>query len=237
MPRISLPLLIALLLGGVARGDDVVLDGRSDPEYLSESPADAPTAVRRLPIRLVKRSEHPKPPGAGAPRGEPIPIPAAGNQNTSDGRKPLERTTSTAGSVTTVVLSSLAIVLGLFFLLVWLARRAFPKASASLPTDVLEVLGRAPMASRHNLQLIRLGRRLLLISVTAEGAKSLTEITDPDEVNHLLGLCRQNQQGSITGTFRQVLHQLGTQQPSRPRSARTPSDVGEFSTPGTNRQG
>ena len=110
----------------------------------------------------------------------------------------------------TVVLSSLAIVLGLFFLVVWLARTApFPNRQRFLPTDVLEVLGRSPLASRHHLQLIRLGRRLLLVSVTPERAETLTEITEPDEVNHLARLCRQNQAGSITDSFRQVLRSAG----------------------------
>ena len=62
---------------------------------------------------------------------------------------------------------------------------------------------------RHQLQLIRLGRRLLLVSVTPDHAETLTEITDPDEVNHLTSLCRQQQPGSISDSFRQVLHQLG----------------------------
>ena len=124
-----------------------------------------------------------------------------------------------------VVASSLAIVLGLFFLVVWLSRRAFPKASASLSTDVLEIIGRCPLAHRHQLQLIRLGRRLLLVSVTPEHAETLTEITDPDEANHLISLCRQQQAGSISDSFRQVLHQLGTpagaSAQGRPRASTT----------------
>ena len=124
---------------------------------------------------------------------------------------------TTAGNMGTVVLSSLAIVLGLFFFVVWLSRRAFPKATAPLSTEVLEIVGRSPLAARHQLQLIRLGRRLLLVSVTPERAETLTELTDPDEVNHLVGLCRQQQAGSITDSFRQVLHQLGSPTKSRTR--------------------
>ncbi len=117
------------------------------------------------------------------------------------------------------MLSSLAIVLGLFFLVVWLWRRAMPKSSGSLPTEVLEVLGRSPLANRHHLQLIRLGQRLLLVSVTSDNAQTLTEVTDVDEVNQLVGQCREHQPGSISSTFRQVLHQLGTQSSSRGRVA------------------
>jgi flagellar biogenesis protein FliO len=72
-------------------------------------------------------------------------------------------------------------------------------------------MGRSPLASRHNLQLIRLGRKLLLVSVTPDRAETLAEVTDPEEVDHLSALCRQSQPGSISTTFRQVLNQLGSQ--------------------------
>ncbi len=124
----------------------------------------------------------------------------------------------TTGNMALVVGSSLATVLGLFFLFVWVSRRAFPKASATLPGDVLEVLGRAPLTSRQHLQLIRLGRRLVLLSVAAERAEALSEITDPDEVHQLCGLCRQQQPGSVSDSFRQVLQQLGASR-SAPWSA------------------
>jgi len=151
-------------------------------------------------------------PGVGAGQGA-VPLPPP-KQRAPAGKSASAKPHST-GHVASVVASSLAIVLGLFFCVVWLARRALPKASASLSIEVLEVLGRAPLASRHNLQLIRLGRRLLLVSVTPDHAETLTEITDPDEMNHLTSLCRQQQPGSISDSFRQVLHQLGSAPPSR----------------------
>jgi hypothetical protein len=57
------------------------------------------------------------------------------------------------------------------------------------------------------MQLIRLGNKLILLSVTPSGAETLTEITDIDEVNRLAGLCQQGRSGSISATFRQVLSQ------------------------------
>jgi flagellar biogenesis protein FliO len=86
------------------------------------------------------------------------------------------------------------------------------------------------------LQLIRLGRRLLLVSVTPEHAETLTEITDPDEVNHLTSLCRQQQSGSISDSFREVLHQLGS--PSRAARQVGPGlDELELTPPGTRHRG
>jgi hypothetical protein len=48
----------------------------------------------------------------------------------------------------------------------------------------------------------------LLVSVTPAGVETLTEVTDPDEVAHLAGLCRQSQPGSSSAAFRQVFSQM-----------------------------
>jgi hypothetical protein len=53
------------------------------------------------------------------------------------------------------------------------------------------------------------GNKLLLLSVTASGAETLTEITDPEEIDRLAGICRQNHPDSITASFREILWQCG----------------------------
>ena len=201
--------LVATLLLGLAGPDDVAeaQTDASQPPRISHD-GNGETA-RRMPLRLVKRSQQADRPEDGTRYGRPIELPSLRrSQRDGTGPVPRERAAS-GGGVTFMVLSSLAIVLGLFFLVVWLVRRALPKSATSLPSDVLEVLGRSPLAARHNLQLIRLGRRLLLVSVTPDAAETLTEVTDVDEVNHLISLCRQNQPGSVMAGFREALHQLG----------------------------
>jgi flagellar biogenesis protein FliO len=106
------------------------------------------------------------------------------------------------------VAGSLAAVLGLFFLLAWALRKTTPVACPLLPTEVVEVLGRAPLASRQQVHLIRLGRKLVLVSVTPAGVEALCEVTDAEEADRLAGLCRQGRPDSATATFRQVFHQL-----------------------------
>jgi hypothetical protein len=58
------------------------------------------------------------------------------------------------------------------------------------------------------MHLIRLGGKLILVSATAGGMDTLAEVTDPLEVDRLLGLCKQTQANSVTGTFKQLLHQF-----------------------------
>ncbi len=104
--------------------------------------------------------------------------------------------------------SSLAVVLGLFFLVAWGIKRAMPGRSGLLPSEVVEVLGWASLGARQQVHLVRCGSKLLLVSATPGGMETLTEIAEPDEVQRLAALCRQTQPGSTTAAFRQVFQQL-----------------------------
>jgi flagellar biogenesis protein FliO len=103
-------------------------------------------------------------------------------------------------SVMTVA-GSLAAVLGVFFFIVWLLRRASPGGLGSLPVEVFEVLGRASLANHQQVQLLRCGGKLLLVATSSSGGSltTLTEIADPGEVDRLTALCgpsRGNQRGA-----------------------------------------
>ena len=175
----------------------------------------------RSPDRPASRAaaEASKPASPGSP-GAPSPIPLAPRSRS--------RQTGAAGgaaragglpSIITVG-SSLALVLGLFLVVAWLMRRAAPGGSAVLPGEVLELLGRAALAGRTQVHLVRLGNKLLLVSMSTAGVETLAEITDPDEVTRLAGLCRQAQPGSTTAAFRQVLQQLAGPRTASGRSGR-----------------
>ena len=136
-------------------------------------------------------------------REAPLPLRASANPQR------LSRHSSNGGGqgAITTVLGSLSVVLAAFFVLVWLSRKTAPKGLSPLPGEVFESLGRTPLTARQQLQLIRIGNKLVLLSVAPTGAETLTEITDVDEVNRLAGLCQQGRSGSISETFRQVLSQ------------------------------
>jgi hypothetical protein len=59
------------------------------------------------------------------------------------------------------------------------------------------------------MHLVRCGHKLLLVAISTAGADTLTEITDPVEVDRLCGLCRQSHPQSATTAFRNVLNQFG----------------------------
>jgi flagellar protein FliO/FliZ len=113
------------------------------------------------------------------------------------------------------VFGSLGVVLGIFLLIAWMIRRAIPQGLTRLPNEAFEVLGRAPLAGRQNVHLLRCGNKLLLVSITPAGTETLTEITDPQEVDRLAGLCRQTGPQSSSAAFRRIFDQLAPKCPSR----------------------
>lgn len=117
--------------------------------------------------------------------------------------------------------SSLALVIGIFLVVAFLMRRATPAANSALPDEVVEVLGRAPLANRQQVHLLRCGNKLLLVCVTPNGTETLTEITDPAEVDRLAAICRKNSDGSASANFRQVFQQLSwANEPPEPAGGR-----------------
>jgi flagellar biogenesis protein FliO len=109
--------------------------------------------------------------------------------------------------------AALAIVVGLFLLCAWALRRGARKSVHLLSSDVAQVLGRVPLAARQFAELVHIGNKLVLLSVTAAGAETLTEITDPLEVDRLLGICKQSDGRSSTAEFDEMFRQL-TEEPT-----------------------
>jgi flagellar biogenesis protein FliO len=112
------------------------------------------------------------------------------------------------------MLAALGLVLGLFLTTIWLLRRSMPAGPRMLPSEVVEVLGRVALAGRQHAHLVRCGNKLLLLSVAPAGVETLTEITDPLEVDRLAGLCQQSHPHSASTAFRQVFQQFG-QKPAK----------------------
>jgi flagellar biogenesis protein FliO len=172
---------------------------------LSPPAAPASYVAEASPTQSVQLASHSEPEAAS--RYEPIPLRTGGDQRLT---APPSRSTG-AGKAGATVATSLAIVITAFFVLVWLSRKAAPKGLASLPSEVVESLGRAQLNSRQQMQLVRLGRKLVLLSVTSTGVETITEVTDLEEVERLCALCQQNRPGSMSETFRQVLSQFGNE--------------------------
>jgi flagellar biogenesis protein FliO len=179
----------------------------------AQTPAPIDANVRRPETSLspgiapfdARNQAQPQPPPPPLPRHDaPIPLAPPGHAGPSETTKPVQGLPALGPMA-----SGLAIVLGLFLAVAWALRRTAPKGTMLLPGEVVEVLGRAPLAGRQQMHLLRCGNKLLLVSVTPAGAETLTEVTEPAEVDRLAGLCRQAHPRSATTAFRQIFQQFG----------------------------
>jgi flagellar biogenesis protein FliO len=110
------------------------------------------------------------------------------------------------------IFTGLAIVVGAFLIFAWALRRGGrTPGRGNVPADVVSVIGRVPLAARQFAELLRVGNKLVLVSLTPNGAQPISEVTDPAEVDRLLGLCQQNNPHSTTKAFEQVFRQLSTE--------------------------
>ena len=82
------------------------------------------------------------------------------------------------------VVAALCVVAGIVFGLRWLTRRGM-LAQTRLP-GVVEVLSRTPLAPRHQLVLVRMGSRLVLVGMGPGGLASLGELGDANEVSAIV---------------------------------------------------
>lgn len=185
-----------------ARHDDPASTGEPRQTAWLEPTSSTPAAKP-----LDRGVERPSVPGR---RTEPIPLrpPSHSHQGGPAASGALANGPRTWVSV----VGSLGAVLGLFFLLAWAMRRGASGSSALLPNEALEVLGRAPLAGRQQVHLVRLGSKLVLVSVSQAGVEPLSEVTEPDEVQRLVALCRQGQPHSAALMFRQALDRFAARE-------------------------
>ena len=176
-------------------------------------PASYVTPVESSGVTFSMESPAEPPDAENRPKSSPSPCPPMPPPSGTRNSAPAGKSSGRFGGIASLVTAggSLALVLGLFMIMAWIMRRTVPGAVQALPGEVVEVLGRAPLAGRQQVHLVRCGSKLLLVSVTPEGAETLTEITDAEEVDRLAGLCRETHPGSATSAFRHVFGQLAPQ--------------------------
>ncbi|QDS86019.1 Flagellar biosynthesis protein, FliO [Rosistilla ulvae] len=129
-----------------------------------------------------------------------IPLPPAGSS--ADPTAPEDK--ASTGPMFTVI-SSLAIVLGLFCGFVWLTRKTSGRQGGVLNKDLFTVLGTSQIDPRHQAALVKCGDRVLLVALTQTGVTTLTEFTEPGEVNDLMARAT----GKAGTTFAEAMKDAG----------------------------
>lgn len=148
---------------------------------------------------------------AELPQSDETPLSPRSNAATRDAnRAPGNAATNWSATVWSLLFVVGLIVVGAR----WLKSRS-PTVARGLPVEVFEVLGRKAIDPRTSVVLARCGSRLLVLSQSPHGLQTLSEITDPVEIDCLAGLCRTTQRDqTLIETFRVMLHK-----PTNPKPA------------------
>ena len=151
----------------------------------------------------LRRSQSPLPPQSPPDGASPNPLDLPNTPNSS---VPLalpqpgsaQRAKGAGGlDPTGRLIMSLATVLGAFFLVAWFSRkRGLGTREGDLPAEAVELLGELPIGGRDTARLLRVGKKLILVSRTSHGLATLTEVTDLEEVQRLTELCHVMQTGA-----------------------------------------
>jgi flagellar biogenesis protein FliO len=78
-----------------------------------------------------------------------------------------------------------------------------------LPLEALELLGKRTIEPRVSIHIVRCGPKVLVLGVSPDGVRTLTEITDPVEIDLMAGACRKKDSSaklpsSFAGMFPQT---------------------------------
>lgn len=89
------------------------------------------------------------------------------------------------------VTGSLLVVLGMIVAGGYFLSRKGIRLPGMLPADVVQILGKRYLDARSSLQLVRCGSKILVLANSSQhGLRTLSEITDPHEVELLTEQCQ-----------------------------------------------
>jgi flagellar biogenesis protein FliO len=210
--RLAAPLgllLAVAVLGPVASPAADPPPERTPPQSIHLDPRVGPAIAIEAAPPAWNDAQPPEP-------GSPIarPLPARGTAAQPDPTAASRRSTSWI-----TVFGALGLVLGLFFALAWVLRKSGPPPVARLPREVFDVVGRSQLGPRQPVHLVRFGGKLLLVAQSGAGPVTLAELTDPLEVDRVLGRCQEQRPDSSTRVFRDLLAQLSGDRPAPRRAA------------------
>lgn len=132
-------------------------------------------------------------------RPRPLPArttPAPSSESSSRG---LPASTNVWGS-----LVGLAVVVGGMLIASRWLRVHGPSSLRGLPNEAVEPLGQRVLSRGVAVHLVRCGSRMLVLGVGPDGIRTLSEITDPVEVDLLAGACRRRDESAGGNSFAQL---------------------------------
>lgn len=144
-------------------------------------------AVSQASYSVQQRSVAPSRQTIAASAHKPTP-PKTGRRITPPGESTSQNRNQPTSPFGTFV--ALLVVVGVIGLTYRFLKKGGVGLRPGLPTDAVEVLGQSVLANRQAIQIVRIGSRILVLGTSAEGLNTLSEITDPDEVEALSVSCK-----------------------------------------------
>jgi len=108
-------------------------------------------------------------------------------------------------------LAALGVVLVIVFGIRWLLRRGGVVSTSMPQGSVVEVLSRTTVAPRSHVVLMRVGQRILVVSDSPSGMRTLASVHEAEEVAELLGTIDASRPASMTHSFGSVMKKLSGQ--------------------------
>jgi flagellar biosynthetic protein FliO len=99
---------------------------------------------------------------------------------------------------------ALAAVLGVIFGLLWLLRRYVPSMGKTAGGP-MRVVARTAISPKQSVALLEVGRRYVLVGITADRLTNLGHIQDPDESFHVRTQTAASRPGGRTNRFDELL--------------------------------
>jgi len=205
-PRLILLFLLTVAPISPARGDDTLANlahrFTAPPPESPESPgvpASAGMSPGMSPASVESESQPLGPADASAPA-----LATARNKSAAPA--------IASGSWVMDTLTALGLVLAAILAARWAYTRYAGRAFvAARTTPVVEVLARTAVAPRNHVLLLRVGSRILVVSDSSGGMRTLANIDDAEEVAGLIGAVAVTRDNSITKNFTRLFQNFNGQ--------------------------
>lgn len=144
------------------------------------------------------------------PRNETLPL-GAGEGDLFGGDAEQSATGSLNDGWLMSTLAALGVVLAIVFGLRYILKRGGVVSTVAPQGSVVEVLSRTTVAPRSHVVLMRVGTRILVVSDSTAGMRTLASVDDAAEVAELLGAIDSAKSTSMSQSFGSVMKKLSSQ--------------------------
>ena len=95
-------------------------------------------------------------------------------------------------------LFSVIVVCGLFCLVLYVLKKYVPGHRQLFNHPAVEVLGRTHLDQKRYVSLVRVGKRIVVVGVSPDEMRSLSEITDEEEITGILEVARPKTEAGLS---------------------------------------